>query len=53
VRRRLRANGPELPRSNESPGEPGIHSFVAVRLAPPAETELDLGNESPKALEAP
>ena len=33
VRRRLRVNGRKLPRSNESPGEPGIHSFAAIRLA--------------------
>jgi hypothetical protein len=31
VRRRSRVNGRKLPRSNESPGEPGIHSFSAIR----------------------
>jgi hypothetical protein len=46
-------NGRKLPRSNESPGGPGIHSFVTARLAPAAQTELDLGIESPKAPEAP
>jgi hypothetical protein len=46
VRRRLRVNGRKLPRSNESPGEPGIHSFAAIRLAPATETELDLGFEA-------
>ena len=36
-------NGRKLPRSNESPGDPGIHSFEVIRLAPVTETELDLG----------
>ena len=49
VRRRLRVIGRKLPRLNESPGEPGIHSFVAIRLTPVAQTELDLGFESSKS----
>ena len=49
VRRRLRVIGPKLPRLNESPGEPGIHSFAAIRLAPVAQTELDLGFRSSKS----